>query len=113
MFALKICYTHIRQHSLYGKNQDIRIDSRATDYFGRRISQRFIARTPHAMQGSTFEAQGLSSPKIGEQLEMNQVSVNNWIKRSKAERIEGVKTRPGQGCRPIISTQDEGIIWQA
>lgn len=60
-----------------------------------------------------LKAQGLSSPKIGEQLDMHQVSVNNWVKRFLTEGIKGLKTRPGRGRKPIIGTEDEEIIRRA
>lgn len=60
-----------------------------------------------------LKAQGLSSPKIGEQLEMHQVSVNNWVKRFVSEGLKGLETRPGRGRKPIIGTQDAEIIRQA
>lgn len=57
-----------------------------------------------------LKAQGLSSPQIGRQLEMNQLSVNNWMKRFESEGIKGLETRSGRCRRPIIGTQDEEII---
>lgn len=60
-----------------------------------------------------LKAQGLSSLKIGEQLYMNQVSVNNWVKRFESEGINGLNTRAGRGRKAIIGTQDEAIIRQA
>lgn len=60
-----------------------------------------------------LKAQGLSAPKVGKQLEMHAVSVNNWVKRFEAEGISGLKTRPGRGRKPIIGTQDEAIIRKA
>lgn len=60
-----------------------------------------------------LKAQGLSSLKIGEQLDMNQVSVNNWVKRFESEGINGQNTRPERGRKAIIGTQDETIIRQA
>lgn len=60
-----------------------------------------------------LKAQGMSSPKVGEQLEMNHASVNNWVKRLESEGIAGLETRPGRGRKRIIGTQDEEIIRQA
>ena len=60
-----------------------------------------------------LKSQGLSSPQIGERLDMNQTTVNNWVRRFEEEGIKGLKTRPGRGRKPIIGTQDEGIIRQA
>lgn len=60
-----------------------------------------------------LKAQGLSSPQIGLQLEMNQASVNNWVKRFESEGIKGLETRSDRGRKPIIGTQDEEIIRRA
>lgn len=60
-----------------------------------------------------LKAQGLSSSQVGEQLEMHQVSVNNWVKHFVAEDLKGLETRPGRGHKPIIGTQDWEIIRQA
>lgn len=60
-----------------------------------------------------LKAQGLSSPQIGERLEMHHVSVNNWVRRFLAEGLKGLETRSGRGRKAIIGTQDEEIIRQA
>ena len=60
-----------------------------------------------------LKSQGLSSLQIGERLDMNQTTVNNWVKRFKEEGVKGLSTRSGRGRKPIIGTQDEEIIRQA
>lgn len=35
-----------------------------------------------------------------------EVVVNNWLKRFETEGIEGLKTRPGRGRPPILSSQN-------
>lgn len=60
-----------------------------------------------------LKAQGLSSPQIGECLEMHQTTVNNWVRRFEEEGIKGLCTRPGRRRKPIIGTQDEENIRQA
>ena len=55
----------------------------------------------------------LSSPQIGDRLDMNRTTVNNWVNRFEAEGIKGLATRPGRGRKPIIGTQDGEIIRQA
>ena len=60
-----------------------------------------------------MKSQGLSSPPIGERLEMHQTTVNNWARRFEEEGIRGLNTRPGRGRKPIIGTQDEEIIRRA
>ena len=60
-----------------------------------------------------LKSQGLSSLQIGERLDMNQTTVNNWVRRFKEEGVKGLGTRSGRGRKPIIGTQDEEIIRQA
>ena len=45
-----------------------------------------------------LKAQGLSSPQIGERLEMHQTTVNNWVKRFEEECIKGLGTLPAVGA---------------
>ena len=59
-----------------------------------------------------LKAQGLSSPQIGDRLDMNRTTVNNWVNRFEAEGIKGLATRPGHGRKPIIGTQDGEVIRQ-
>ena len=61
-------------------------------------------------KAALLKAQGLSSPQIGECLEMHQTTVNNWVKRFEEEGIKGLGTRPGRGRKPIIGAQAEEII---
>jgi transposase len=61
-----------------------------------------------------LKAQGLSSPKIAEQVDLCQQSINKWVDRFMAEGIEGLENRPGQGSKPIISREsDEATIRKA
>lgn len=61
-----------------------------------------------------LKAKGLSSPKIAVQVEMCQQSVNKWVHRFMAEGIEGLRNKPGQGAKPIISREaDEEAIREA
>jgi transposase len=61
-----------------------------------------------------LKAQGLSSPKIAEKVDLCQQSVNRWVDRFMAEGIEGLENRPGQGAKPIISREaDEETIREA
>src|ERR1700759_2232604 len=35
-----------------------------------------------------------------------EIVVNNWLRRFEEQGIEGLKTRPGRGRKPILSTQN-------
>jgi transposase len=35
------------------------------------------------------------------------VVVNNWLKRFEAEGIEGLRTKPGRGRKPILDTEKD------
>lgn len=60
-----------------------------------------------------LKADGLSSVAAGAQTEMSHVSVNAWIKRFKSEGIDGLKTRPGRGRKPIMDCSDEEAVRRA
>lgn len=101
MFDVKIRYTYTRQISPYEQNHETGIDSDAAESIGKWMSQRFLARFPYAMQGSTVESTRFKYPQAGEQLEMHQASVNNWVKRFVSEDLKGLETRPGKGANRL------------
>lgn len=47
-----------------------------------------------------------SSLEVADVLGCCEIVVNNWLRRYKAEGIEGLKTRPGRGRKPKLSTQN-------
>ena len=57
-----------------------------------------------------LKGKGLSSVEAGQQTEMSFVSVNAWAKRFLTEGIDGLKTRPGRGRKPIMDYSDEQAV---
>lgn len=55
----------------------------------------------------------MSAAKVGERTEMEQHTVNNWLKRYREEGIKGLNTRPGRGRKPIMDCSDEEAVRQA
>lgn len=55
MFESKIRCIYIRHLYPYGQNHEDRIDSDTAESIGKRISPRFLARIPYALQGSSVE----------------------------------------------------------
>lgn len=47
-----------------------------------------------------------SSVEVADVLGCCEIVVNNWLRRYEEEGIEGLKTRPGRGRKPILSTQN-------
>lgn len=47
------------------------------------------------------------SQEVAEILGCQEVSVNNWLKRYEAEGIEGLKTKPGRGRKPILDAEED------
>ena len=43
---------------------------------------------------------------VAEQLGCHEVSVNDWLRRSQAVGVEGLKTRSGRGRKPILNEAD-------
>ena len=50
---------------------------------------------------------GLSSNAIAELLKITDQCVNNWVKRYKSLGIKGIKTKPGQGRKAILSKEED------
>jgi transposase len=49
----------------------------------------------------------LTSNDIGELLGITDQSVNNWVKRYEAKGIAGLKTKSGQGRKPIFNKEED------
>jgi transposase len=50
-----------------------------------------------------LKSTGRKSEEVGEITGMTYVSVNAWVKRYKDFGIEGLKTKPGRGRKPILN----------
>lgn len=51
--------------------------------------------------------------EVGQILGISRLSVLKWLKRWKAQGIEGLKTRPGRGRRRILEPKDEAVVLAA
>ena len=60
-----------------------------------------------------LKSEGLSSAKVGERVEMNEHTVNSWVKRYREEGMKGLETRPGRGRKPIMDCTDEDAVRRA
>ena len=60
-----------------------------------------------------LKSEGKSAPKIAEMLEVTVPTVYAWIKRYEENGIKGLKTRPGQGRKPIMDCSDEEAVRKA
>ena len=49
-----------------------------------------------------LKAEGYSSKQVAAVLDTNEISVHNWLKRYAAQGLEGLKTIPEQGRKPIL-----------
>ena len=49
-----------------------------------------------------LKSEGRTSAEIAEILGCCEMAVNNWLKRFEAEGIEGLRTKPGRGRKPIL-----------
>ncbi len=76
----------------------------------RELEQEYRAGKTHSYrqrcQGVVLKGEGRSSAAVAEQLGCNEVTVNSWLRRYEAEGIEGLKTRPGRGRKPILDEAD-------
>ncbi len=58
--------------------------------------------------------EGRSSKEVSRIIKINEVSINNWLNPYQAEGIEGLKTKPGRGRKPLLSqTEDTAMVKKA
>ncbi len=48
-----------------------------------------------------------TSAEVGEILGCCEMVVNNWLKRFESEGIEGLRTKPGRGRKPILDAEKD------
>jgi len=54
-----------------------------------------------------LKAEGYTSKQVAALTDMCHISVNSWLARYKKEGIEGLKTKPGRGRKPILDTTED------
>ncbi|MDR1097517.1 MAG: helix-turn-helix domain-containing protein [Tannerella sp.] len=64
-------------------------------------------------RATLLKSEGLSSARVGEQIEMTARSVNGWVKRFESDGIKGLRTRPGQGRNPVMESSDGEAVRKA
>ena len=57
-----------------------------------------------------LKSEGYTSKEVGAILGTNNISVHNWLKRYGDAGIEGLKTRSGQGRKPILEEEHLRIV---
>ena len=57
-----------------------------------------------------LKGEGYRSTEIATILRTNEMSVNNWIHRYEADGLEGLKTKPGRGRKPILQEEHLSIV---
>lgn len=57
-----------------------------------------------------LKSEGYSVKEISDILATTQSSVNNWLKRYLSEGIAGLRTKEGQGRKPILKEEHYGIV---
>ena len=55
-----------------------------------------------------LKSKGLKSDDIAELLSITDQSVNNWVKRYESSGLDGLKTKPWQGRKPILNKEEDG-----
>lgn len=54
-----------------------------------------------------LKSEGRTSKEVGTLTGMSHISVNSWLKRYKMHGLEGLKTQPGRGRKPIIIESED------
>ncbi|MDQ3291861.1 MAG: helix-turn-helix domain-containing protein [Bacteroidota bacterium] len=49
-----------------------------------------------------LKSEGRTSEQVGHLLQMNPVTVNNWLTRYQTEGLAGLATKPGRGRKPVF-----------
>ncbi|MBD5307469.1 MAG: helix-turn-helix domain-containing protein [Bacteroides sp.] len=60
-----------------------------------------------------LKSEHLSNAEVARKLDVVVPSVFNWTKRYSENGISGLKTRPGQGRKPIMDCSDEALVREA
>jgi transposase len=60
-----------------------------------------------------LKSEQLSNAEVAQKLDVSIPSVFNWTKRYASEGISGLKTKPGQGRKPIMDCSDEALVRDA
>jgi transposase len=56
-----------------------------------------------------LKAEGYTSKEVATVMDTNEISVHNWLKRYAAQR-EGLKTRAGQGRKPVLEEEHASMV---
>lgn len=54
-----------------------------------------------------LKSEGRTSKGVGAILKMTNMSVDAWVRRYKAEGIEGLRTKPGRGKKPLLDKEKD------
>lgn len=54
-----------------------------------------------------LKAQALKSKEVAKQVGCCEMVVNNWLARYRADGMDGLKTKSGQGRKPILNGEDD------
>ena len=61
-----------------------------------------------------LKSEGRTSKEVSCIIKMNELSINQWLDRYQSQGIEGLKTKPGRGRKPLLSQiQDAAIVEKA
>jgi len=60
-----------------------------------------------------LKSEGRTSKDVGKITGMCHVSVNTWVRRYKAEGLQGLSTKPGRGRKPVIEDSDKDAVLSA
>jgi transposase len=57
-----------------------------------------------------LKSEGYSSKEVGAVMNSNKGSVYNWLNRYEQEGIQGLRTREGQGRKPILAAAHIAVV---
>ena len=102
MLTNKITFTQKMGRKV--KSIELNIYQRAELEEGYKTGRSIFSKRCHMI---LLKSESKSSKEVASLLMTNEVSVNQWLARYKEQGIEGLKTKSGQGRKPILNKQTD------
>ncbi len=90
-----------------GKIKVIKLDEKEKDELEKGYREGYSHAFRQRCHLILLKSKGHSSIEVAAVLACCEMAVNNWVKRFEAEGIEGLKTRPGRGGKPILKAETD------
>ncbi len=86
------------------KSIELSADQQAELERGYRTGKATFSRRCHMI---LLKSENRTSKEVADIIGTNQISVNGWVNRYEAEGVSGLKTKSGQGRKPVLDDQKD------